>query len=70
MQLQVNQLTVLILNLVYFCSGRDGITENYIYSATVVRLREASIGYTVPFTKGAVKSLRLSFNRKKSFILL
>lgn len=40
--------------------GRDGITENYMYSATVVRLREASVGYTVPFTKGAVKSLRLS----------
>ncbi|QNK61310.1 SusC/RagA family TonB-linked outer membrane protein [Pedobacter sp. PAMC26386] len=40
--------------------GRDGITENYIYSATVVRLREASLGYTVPFTKGAIKSLRFS----------
>jgi TonB-linked SusC/RagA family outer membrane protein len=40
--------------------GRDGITENYIYSATVVRLREASLGYTIPFTKGAIKSLRFS----------
>lgn len=40
--------------------GRDGITENYVYSATVVRLREASLGYTVPITKGAIKSLRFS----------
>ncbi|MDB5088789.1 MAG: SusC/RagA family TonB-linked outer membrane protein [Mucilaginibacter sp.] len=40
--------------------GRAGITEDYIYSATVVRLREASLGYTLPFTKGPVKSLRLS----------
>lgn len=40
--------------------GRDGITENYIYSATVVRLREASLGYTFPVKKGAFKSVRLS----------
>lgn len=40
--------------------GRDGITENYIYSATVVRLREVSLGYSVPFTKGFVKNLRIS----------
>lgn len=40
--------------------GRDGITENYIYSSTVVRLREASLGYTIPFTKGAIKSMRFS----------
>jgi TonB-linked SusC/RagA family outer membrane protein len=40
--------------------GRAGISENYMYSATVVRLREASLGYTIPFTSGAIKSLRLS----------
>ena len=40
--------------------GRAGISENYMYSATVVRLREASLGYTVPFTSGAIKSLRFS----------
>lgn len=28
--------------------GRDGITENYIYNATNIRLRELSIGYTLP----------------------
>jgi TonB-linked SusC/RagA family outer membrane protein len=40
--------------------GRAGISENYMYSATVVRLREASLGYTLPFTSGAVKNVRLS----------
>jgi TonB-linked SusC/RagA family outer membrane protein len=39
--------------------GRAGITENYIYSATVVRLREASLGYTLPLN-GAIKSLKFS----------
>lgn len=28
--------------------GRDGITENYIYDATNIRLRELSIGYSLP----------------------
>ena len=28
--------------------GRDGITENYIYNATNIRLRELSLGYTLP----------------------
>jgi len=28
--------------------GRDGITENYIYDATNIRLRELSLGYTLP----------------------
>lgn len=28
--------------------GRDGITENYIYNATNIRLRELSVGYTLP----------------------
>jgi TonB-linked SusC/RagA family outer membrane protein len=39
--------------------GRAGISENYMYSATVVRLREASIGYSIPLT-GAIKSLKFS----------
>jgi len=40
--------------------GRDGISSQYIYSATVVRLREASVGYTLPLTGSVFKSLRLS----------
>lgn len=28
--------------------GRDGITENYIYNATNIRLRELSLGYSLP----------------------
>ncbi|MDH6358250.1 SusC/RagA family TonB-linked outer membrane protein [Parabacteroides sp. PF5-9] len=45
--------------------GRDGITEHYVYSATNIRLRELSIGYSLPrsiinsigFIKGANISL-------------
>jgi TonB-linked SusC/RagA family outer membrane protein len=40
--------------------GRSGIVEPYIYSATVVRLRSASLGYNFPVTNSAVKNLRLS----------
>lgn len=40
--------------------GRQGVSEMYIYSATVVRLREASFGYTFPVNTKAIKNLRLS----------
>jgi TonB-linked SusC/RagA family outer membrane protein len=40
--------------------GRNAVLGEYVYSATVVRLREAALGYTLPVSKGAVKSLRLS----------
>lgn len=40
--------------------GKQGVSEQYIYSATTVRLREASLGYNFPVNKGVVKGLRLS----------
>jgi len=40
--------------------GRSGIAEPYMYSATVVRLRSASLGYTFPVANSLVKSVRLS----------
>ena len=40
--------------------GRSGIAEPYMYSATVVRLRSASLGYTEPIANSFVKSLRFS----------
>jgi TonB-linked SusC/RagA family outer membrane protein len=40
--------------------GRSGIAEPYMYSATVVRLRQASLGYTFPVVNSFVKSVRLS----------
>ena len=40
--------------------GRSGIAEAYIYSATVVRLRQVSLGYNFPIRGGFIKSLRLS----------
>jgi TonB-linked SusC/RagA family outer membrane protein len=41
--------------------GRNAALGQYVYSATVVRLREAAIGYTYPLPKtSAIKSIRLS----------
>jgi hypothetical protein len=40
--------------------GRSGIAEPYMYSATVVRLRSASLGYTYPIASSFVKSVRFS----------
>jgi len=40
--------------------GRSGISGEYMYSATVVRLREAALGYTLPLTGKTFKSVRLA----------
>jgi len=40
--------------------GRSGIGENYMYSATVVRLRSADLGYSVPIAKSIIKSVKFS----------
>jgi len=40
--------------------GRAGVSGEYIYSATVVRLREAALGYTFPIRNSALKNLRVS----------
>jgi TonB-linked SusC/RagA family outer membrane protein len=40
--------------------GRAGATGEYMYSATVVRLREASLGYVLPIPEGFFKSVKVS----------
>jgi len=40
--------------------GRSGIGEAYMYSATVVRLRSADLGYSVPIAKSVIKSIKFS----------
>ncbi len=40
--------------------GRNGITGEYTYSATTIRLREASLGYTLPIPAGFFKSIKVS----------
>ncbi|HTJ12109.1 MAG TPA: SusC/RagA family TonB-linked outer membrane protein [Dinghuibacter sp.] len=40
--------------------GTKGVTGEYMYSATVVRLREAALGYNLPVTGHFFKSARLS----------
>ncbi|HEV3326889.1 MAG TPA: SusC/RagA family TonB-linked outer membrane protein [Puia sp.] len=43
-----------------FIGGRNATLSQYVYSATVVRLREAALGYNWVVKGSAVKSLRLS----------
>lgn len=53
--------------------GRSGVTEYYMYDATHVRLRELSLGYSVPeslLTKSRfVKEAKLSFVARNLFFL-
>jgi hypothetical protein len=40
--------------------GRNGVSGEYMYSATTVRLRELALGYNIPIKNNIVKSLRVS----------
>jgi hypothetical protein len=49
--------------------GREGALAEYAYSATNIRLREASIGYTFPGTafNNKISSLRIAFTGRNLF---
>ncbi len=49
--------------------GREGALSNYVYSATNVRLREASVGYTFPGKafNNKISSLRIAFTGRNLF---
>lgn len=49
--------------------GRQGVSELYIYSATVARLREVSLGYSVPLRRYGISKLRLSLTGRNLFYL-
>jgi TonB-linked SusC/RagA family outer membrane protein len=49
--------------------GPNGIMGQYMYDATVVRLREASLGYTFPMKSNVVKSLRFSLIGRNLFYI-
>jgi len=40
--------------------GRNGVSGEYMYDATTVRLREAALGYNFPFKSSVIKNLRVS----------
>lgn len=40
--------------------GRAGVSGEYMYSATTVRLREVALGYTVPLKRGFVKGVKVA----------
>ncbi len=48
--------------------GRAGIGEFYMYDATAVRLREVSLGYTVPLKWKGVRSLNVSLIGRNLFL--
>jgi TonB-linked SusC/RagA family outer membrane protein len=54
--------------------GRDGITEHYVYDATNIRLRELSLGYSLPRDLvrrlGVVKGIDLSLIARNVFFLM
>ena len=47
--------------------GREGVSAEYLYSATTIRLREASLGYTVPVTNSFLKTLKFSLTGRNLF---
>jgi TonB-linked SusC/RagA family outer membrane protein len=52
-----------------FIGGRNATLGQYVYSATVVRLREAALGYTLPIHGTTVKSLKLSLTGRNLFFI-
>jgi len=51
--------------------GRDGISEHYLYSGTNIRLRELSVGYTLPRSlfkeNSAIKNIEISLIGRNLF---
>ncbi|MBS1621252.1 MAG: SusC/RagA family TonB-linked outer membrane protein [Bacteroidetes bacterium] len=49
--------------------GRDGISEYYMYDATNIRLRELSVGYSIPVTAKWVKNFTVSLISRNLFFV-
>lgn len=49
--------------------GREGISSEHMYSATVVRMRELSFGYNVPMKPGFIKNLKLAVTGRNLFYI-
>ena len=49
--------------------NRNGITENYMYSATAIRLREFAIGYKIPIHAKGIIDLKFSLIARNLFFL-
>ncbi|HEY5751259.1 MAG TPA: SusC/RagA family TonB-linked outer membrane protein [Chryseolinea sp.] len=49
--------------------GRQGVSELYIYSATVARLREVSLAYSIPLRKYGISKMRLSLTGRNLLYL-
>lgn len=49
--------------------GRSGIGEFYMYDATAIRLREVSLGYTVPLKVKGIRNLNVSLIGRNLFFI-
>ncbi len=47
---------------------RNGISENYMYSGTAVRLRELSLAYNIPTHAKGISNLTVSLDCQESFL--
>jgi TonB-linked SusC/RagA family outer membrane protein len=47
--------------------GRQGVTENYMYDASAIRLRELSIAYTIPTHAKGISNLTVALNANNLF---
>jgi hypothetical protein len=50
--------------------GRAGITEYYTYDATNIRLRELSLGYSVPLKSKTFENMKVSFVARNLFFFM
>lgn len=50
--------------------GRAGITEYYTYDATNIRLRELSLGYSVPLKSKTFENMKISFVSRNLFFFM
>jgi len=50
--------------------GRAGITEYYTYDATNIRLRELSLGYSVPLKSKSFENMKVSFVARNLFFFM
>jgi len=53
-----------------FVGGRAGITEYYTYDATNIRLRELSLGYSVPLKSKTFENMKVSFVARNLFFIM
>jgi hypothetical protein len=64
----VNGTTIDAKTYYTLVGGRSGALTQYLYSATNIRLREASVGYTIPLASGSkISNIRVALTGRNLF---